>query len=144
MSQDAPHGASSDVDPMLARIAAIVGEGNVLVAAGDVAPYLVEWRGLFTGRTRAVVRPKDTAEVSAIMRLCHEHGIPVVPQGGNTGLVGGQTPDGSGTAIVLSLTRMNRVRELDLASDAMTVDAGLTLLAAQEAADAAGRLFPLS
>ena len=116
----------------------------MLVAEADVAPYLVEWRGLFTGRTRAVVRPGDTAEVSAVMRLCHEHGVPVVPQGGNTGLVGGQTPDGSGTAIVLSLTRIDRIREVDPSSDTMTVEAGLTLLAAQEAADRAGRFFPLS
>jgi FAD/FMN-containing dehydrogenase len=144
MSQPLSPDARTLGDAFLDALAGTVGPANVLVAEADVAPYLVEWRGLFTGRARAVVRPGDTAEVSAVMRLCHEHAVPVVPQGGNTGLVGGQTPDGSGTAIVLSLTRMNRIREVDPSSDTMTVEAGLTLLAAQEAADQAGRFFPLS
>jgi FAD/FMN-containing dehydrogenase len=145
MSDEAGQAASpGDGDPVLAGLRDAVGARHVLTGEADVAPYLVEWRGLFHGRARAVVRPSSTQEVSAVLRLCHAAGVPVVPQGGNTGLVGGQTPDASGAAIVLSLQRMNRIREVDPSSDSMTVEAGVTLLAAQEAAEAAGRFFPLS
>ena len=124
------------------RLRAIVGPANVLTAQADVAPYLVEWRGLYHGRTRAVVRPGSTAEVAAVMTLATETGTAVVPQGGNTGLVGGQIPfDGE---IVLSLQRMNRVREVDPLSDTMTLEAGVTLAAAHTAAERADRMFPLS
>lgn len=136
--------APASADLFLGRLGAIVGAAHVLTDADAVAPYLREWRGLFEGRTRAVVRPGSTAEVSAVLACCHEARVPVVPQGGNTGLVGGSTPDLSGTAIILSLRRLDRVREVDLSSDTMTVEAGVTLLAAQQAAEAAGRFFPLS
>ena len=138
-------------DPLLSRLAAIVGERHVLREASDMAAYLAEPRDLFHGQARCVVRPGSTAEVAAILKLCAETDTPVVPQGGNTGLVGGQIPGQAipGKAarkdeVVLSLKRMDKVRETDPASMTMTVEAGLTLLAVQEAAEKAGALFPLS
>jgi FAD/FMN-containing dehydrogenase len=129
---------------LLDDLAAIVGARYVLAAETDMAPYLVEWRGLYRGRAAAVVKPGSTAEVAQVIRLAGRLGIPIVPQGGNTGLVGGQTPDESGRAIVLSLTRIDRIREVDALSDTMTVEAGVTLARAQEAAEGVDRLFPLS
>ena len=135
---------SRPASPLIARFAAIIGERYVLTDPGDVAPYLIEQRDLWHGKALCVVRPGSTAEVSAILKLCSETNTPVVPQGGNTGLVGGQVPDTSGTQLILSLNRMDRVREVDTASNTMTVEAGLQLIKVQEAADAADRLFPLS
>ena len=129
---------------LLSAIAAIVGARHVLTESADQEGYLSELRKLYTGRALAVVRPGTTAEVAALLALASRHKAPVVPQGGNTGLVGGQIPDESGNAIVLSLTRLNKVREVDPQSNTMTVEAGLTLLKAQEAAEAADRMFPLS
>jgi len=132
-------------DALLPRLAAIVGEKHVLTQAGDMAAYLAEPRDLFHGRARCVVRPGSTAEVAGVLRLCNEMGVAVVPQGGNTGLVGGQIPgQGAREEIVLSLKRMDRVREVDPASMTMTVEAGLTLARVQEEAEGAGGLFPLS
>ena len=127
-----------------ARLAAVVGAAQVLTAAADVAPYLTDWRGRFRGRARAIVRPQSTAEVAAVVAACAEAGVPIVPQGGNTGQCGGATPDDGGTAIVLSLTRMNRVRAVDRDNATLTVEAGVTLAAVQQAAADAGMLFPLS
>lgn len=121
----------------------IVGAAHVLTGA-DVTGFLTEPRQKFTGKTRCVVRPANTAQVSAVLRLCHENDVAVVPQGGNTGLVGGQIPDMSGAAIVLSLGRMKAVREIDAVSNVMIVEAGLTLQGAHEAAASVDRLFPLS
>ena len=129
---------------LLARLAAIVGTAHVRVDPADIERHLVEPRGLYRGRARAVVLPRTTDEVSRILALATETRTPVVPQGGNTGLVGGQVPFETGTEIVLSLTRLDRVREVDPLSDTMTVEAGVTLAAAREAALAADRLFPLS
>jgi FAD/FMN-containing dehydrogenase len=129
---------------LLEEIAAIVGPRHVITEEADQAAYLTELRNLFHGRALAVVRPGATAEVAALLVLASRSGTPVVPQGGNTGLVGGQIPDASGDSIVLSLTRLDRVREVDPLTDTMTVEAGLTLLKAQEAAEAVDRLFPLS
>jgi FAD/FMN-containing dehydrogenase len=129
---------------LLDRLRAIVGPADVLTEPFDVEPHLVELRGLYHGATPAVVRPKTTAEVAAVLRLANEHGLKIVPQGGNTGLVGGQTPSETGDEIVLSLKRLDRVREVDPITDTMTVEAGVTLLAVQEAAEAVDRLFPLS
>jgi FAD/FMN-containing dehydrogenase len=128
----------------LDQIAKIVGERYVLTEEADQTAYVTELRDLFHGRALAVVRPGNTAEVAELLALASRTGTPVVPQGGNTGLVGGQVPDATGDAILLSLTRLDRVREVDPLTDTMTVEAGLTLLKAQEAADAADRLFPLS
>ena len=130
--------------PFLQSLQAIVGESAVKTAADDTATFLTDWRGNFSGSAQAIVLPTSTEQVAAIVRLCAETGTPIVPQGGNTGLVGGGIPDGSGKAIVLSLKRMNRVRHLDLANNAITVDAGCILQSVQEAADAADKFFPLS
>lgn len=129
---------------LISRFADLIGERNVLTKPEDTAPFCKEWRGLFPGRARAVVRPETTRDVSAILEVCHAHRIAVVPQGGNTGLVGGQTPWDTGDEIILSLQRMNRIRDVDPLSDTMVVEAGVTLLAAQEAAETVDRLFPLS
>ncbi|HVV94192.1 MAG TPA: FAD-binding oxidoreductase [Hyphomicrobiales bacterium] len=131
-------------DPLLDRLAAIVGARNVLTDPAETRPYLVEPRDLFVGVARAVVRPGTTQEVAAIVRLAGETTTPILPQGGNTGLVGGNVPDQSGRMVVVSLQRMNRIRAVDAAGDTMTAEAGVTLAAAQEAAAAADRLFPLS
>ncbi|MEP1111521.1 MAG: FAD-binding oxidoreductase [Nitratireductor sp.] len=128
----------------MARFAAIVGERHALRAAQDISPYLTEPRGLFAGRSRLVLRPGSVDEVSQVLKLASETGTPIVPQGGNTGLVGGQMPDQSGRQVVLSLSRLNRIREIDIASNTITAEAGVVLEAAQQAADAADRLFPLS
>jgi FAD/FMN-containing dehydrogenase len=112
--------------------------------AADMAAFLSDWRGKWTGRAIAVAQPDSTADVAAVLRWCHAHRVPVVPQGGNTGLSGGSTPDDSGAALVLSLTRMNKVRDVDALNNTMVVDAGLTLQQVQDAAREADRLFPLS
>jgi D-lactate dehydrogenase (cytochrome) len=127
---------------LIARFAAIVGERNALTEANDIAPYLIEDRGLYKGRSPLVLRPRSTAEVSAILKLANETGTAIVPQGGNTGLVGGQTPHNG--EVLLSLKRMDRIREVDATSNTMTCEAGVILMKAQEAAEAADRLFPLS
>ena len=126
------------------RLKAIVGDANVLSAGEDVAPYLVDWRGRFHGATLAVVKPATTDEVAAVVAMCAQLGVAVVPQGGNTGMCGGATPHATGTEIVLSLARMNRIRALDAANATLTVEAGVPLAAVQKAAAEAGLLFPLS
>ena len=128
----------------LDAVAAIVGAKNVLTAGSDTAPYLVDWRKQYRGAAVGVVRPASTAEVSVVVRLCAEAGVAIVPQGGNTGLCGGSVPTGTRREIVLSLSRMNRVRELDALNDTMTVEAGCVLADVQRAAAAADRLFALS
>ncbi len=130
--------------PLLATLKAIVGEANVLTSDTDVAPYVTDWRGRYRGSTRAVVRPSTTAEVAAVVRCCAEHGAPVVPQGGNTGLCGGATPREDGGEVVISLSRLTRVRALDADNATLTVEAGVPLARVQQAADDAGLLFPLS
>ncbi|MDD0812719.1 FAD-binding oxidoreductase [Curvibacter sp. RS43] len=118
--------------------------GRLWVEPADMASFVTDWRGKWTGHAWAVVQPDTPEDVARVMRWCHEARVPVVPQGGNTGLSGGSTPDGSGRSVVLSLTRLQKVRQVDIQNNTITVDAGLTLLALQEAAAAAGRLFPLS
>jgi len=130
--------------PLLPTLKSIVGEANVLTAADEVAPFCIDWRERYRGSTRAVVRPGSTAEVASVVRCCAEHGVPVVPQGGNTGLCGGATPHESGDEVVISLSRLNRVRAIDAANATMTVEAGVPLAAVQDAAAKAGLLFPLS
>ncbi len=131
-------------DGLIERCSGIVGAANVLVDEHDTAPYLTDWRGRFTGRARAVVRPASTAEVAAIVRLCAELRVPIVPQGGRTGLVLGSVPDAAGEAIVLSLRRLNRIRSVDTFNRTMTVEAGCILQDIQHAAFGHGMLFPLS
>ena len=129
---------------LIERFAAIVGKEHALRDAAEIAPYLAEQRERFFGRTPMVLRPGSVAEVAAIARLANETRTAIVPQGGDTGLVGGQIPDQSGSQIVVALARLNRQRALDTDSDTMTVEAGMTLAEAQAAADRADRLFPLS
>ncbi len=123
------------------RLRTVVGDAGLVA---DHAGYLTDWRGAYRGVAAAVVRPATTDEVAAVLRICHEAGVAVVPQGGNTGLCGGAVPDASGTQVVLSLTRMRRVRELDRANQTITVDAGAVLADVRAAARDAGLLFPLS
>jgi FAD/FMN-containing dehydrogenase len=128
----------------LSALAAIVGDAQVLTDATLIAGHLAEPRGLYRGKALALVRPATTTEVSGIVALCNEWRIPLVPQGGNTGLVGGQTPDESGREIILSLQRLNRIRDIDPSANSMIAEAGVTLANAQRAAREADRLFPLS
>ncbi len=126
------------------RLASIVGDAHVLTGAADVAPYVADWRGRYRGAARAVVRPKSTREVVAIVRACADAGVPIVAQGGNTGLCGGATPHDDASEVVVAMTRMNGVRALDPANATITVEAGMTLAAVQSAAAGAGLHFPLS
>lgn len=127
---------------ILTRFAAIVGERNAVTDPDAIAPYVSEERGLYRGYSPLVLRPGTVGEVAAILKLASETGTPIVPQGGNTGLVGGQTPHHG--EIVLSLKRLDRIREVDATSNTMTCEAGVILANAQNAAADAGRLFPLS
>lgn len=129
---------------VIEALAGMVGAKNVITDADAMVPYLKEPRGLFHGKAQAVVRPGSVAEVSAVMKWASETGAMVVPQGGNTGMVGGQVPVAEGREIILSLQRLDRIRSVDVDGDTMTVEAGVILQKAQEAAESAGRLFPLS
>ncbi len=126
-----------------ARLRGIVGSAQVL-QGGDLSAYEVDWRKRWRGRARLVVRPGSSEETAAVVRACAEFGAAIVPQGGNTGLVGASVPDESGTQVLLHLGRLNRVREIDAANLTMTVEAGCLLQSVQEAAAAQGLLFPLS
>ncbi len=132
------------MDEFLSTLAAIVGRDYLLVDGAETAPYLNDWRGRYRGAARAVVRPADTAQVAAVLAACHAAAVPVVPQGGNTGLCGGATPLPDGRSVLLSLSRLNRVRALDPDNNTLCVEAGCKLAAVQAAAQEAGRLFPLS
>jgi len=127
---------------LLDDLRALLGEAGLLTE--DLAAYETDWRRRYAGRALAVARPANTKEVAAVVRLCAAAGVAIVPQGGNTGLVGGSTPDDSGQQLVLSLARMNRVRALDAANLTLTVEAGCVLQAVQQAASDAAFLFPLS
>jgi FAD/FMN-containing dehydrogenase len=127
---------------LIARFAAIVGERHAITDPLAQEPYLIEGRGLYHGRTPLVLRPGSVEEVAAILGLANATATAIVPQGGNTGLVGGQIAfDGE---VVLALTRLDRIREVDAASNTMTCESGVVLVTAQQAAAAADRLFPLS
>jgi len=131
-------------DPLVATLSGIVGSGQVLTEAADLAPYLTDWRGRYQGVARCVVRPGNTAEVAAVVGACAAAGAAIVPQGGNTSLCGAATPDGEGGAVVLSLGRLNRMVAVDPLNNTISVEAGCTLAAVQAAACAADRLFPLA
>ncbi|HZD90548.1 MAG TPA: FAD-binding oxidoreductase [Pseudolabrys sp.] len=138
---NAPTGRAPSSD-LLPRFAQIVGERYAITDPQALAPHLVEGRGLYRGRTAMLLRPGSVSEVAAILKLANETGTAVVPQGGNTGLVGGQTPMQG--EVLISLTRLDKIREVDPSSNTMTCEAGVVLQKAQEAAAAADRLFPLS
>jgi FAD/FMN-containing dehydrogenase len=129
---------------LLDRFAAIVGENHVLRDASDLAPHLVEGRGLYQGSSPMLLKPGSVEEVSAILKLASETGTPIVPQTGNTGLVGGQTPRTGGSDLIVSLERMNRIRDVDPVANVLVADAGAILADVQKAAEAVDRLFPLS
>ena len=128
---------------LLHALRAAFGPAHVLTGT-DAAGYLTDQHGRMTGQALAVVRPAHAQEVAEVVRLCRQHRAPIVPQGGNTGLMGAATPDGSGRAVLLSLGRLNRIRAIDTDNDTLTVEAGAVLANVQQAACEAGRLFPLS
>ena len=132
------------VEKLIEQLSDLVGPGNVLASSVEMEHYLVDWRGRYRGAAACVVRPLTTAEVSAVVSLCVQAGMSIVPQGGNTSLCGAATPDSKGTAVVINLTRMSRIRAIDPVNNTMTVEAGCVLSALQDAAAEAGRLFPLS
>src|SRR5215831_11823940 len=127
---------------VIAKLTQIVGANNAITDPAEQEGYLVEERGLYRGCSPLVLRPGSVAEVAAILKLANETKTPIVPQGGNTGLVGGQTPHQG--EVLISLRRLDRIREVDPTSNTMTCEAGVVLIKAQEAAATAGRLFPLS
>ena len=129
---------------VLAALRGIVGEAGLLTEAADTAPYCSDWRALYQGRAAAVVRPADADELAAVVRACAAAGVAMVPQGGNTSMVGGAVPDEGGGQVVVSLSRLRRVRAVDPIDMTMTVEAGVTLKAAQDAAAEAGCQLPLS
>src|SRR6478609_1712005 len=136
------HAAPPLPQELIAKFRAIVGDKYAMTDAADIAPYVTEERDLFRGRSPLVLRPGTTAEVAAICRLATEQRIALVPQGGNTGLVGGQTPHHG--EVVVSMRRMDRIRDVDAASNTMTCEAGVVLQVAQQRAADVDRLFPLS
>jgi len=132
------------MNEFLSQCRQLIGAPHVLTEPADTEAFLTDWRRRFSGRALAVLKPGSTAEVAAVVQLCNRFRVPIVPQGGNTGLVLGSVPDASGTAIVLSLTRLTRVRALDTVNNTITVEAGCILEQVQNAAADAERLFPLS
>ncbi len=131
-------------DALISRFAGIVGERNALREASDLAPHLVENRGLYHGTSPLLLRPSTTQEVAAIMKLASESRTAIVPQTGNTGLVGGQTPRSGASDVILSLDRMNRVRDIDPVANVIVVDGGCILDEVHKAAEKVERMFPLS
>ncbi len=136
--------SETNIPALLARLHNILGPRGLLTDAHDTAPFAEDWRKLYTGRTPAVIRPANTEELSAVVKACVEARVALVPQGGNTSMVAGATPDANNTQLVLSLSRMNGVRAVDPVDLTMTLEAGVTLKAAQNAATDAGCLLPLS
>ncbi len=129
--------------PIVRELREAIGETQVLTE-GDLSTWEIDWRKRYRGRALAVARPGSAAEVAAVLRACAAHGVGVVPQGGNTGLVGASVPDSSGTQVLLSLARLNRIREIDSANLTLTAEAGCVLQTVQEAAAAQNLLYPLS
>lgn len=122
----------------------ILDAASIVIDPAAMAPYLLDWRGRMRGAARAVVKPRTTEDIAAILRWASDTGTPIVPQGGNTGLSGGATPDDSGRAVILSLERMNRIRAIDPVGNTLVAEAGCVLANVQQAARDAGRLFPVS
>ncbi|TFY99417.1 FAD-binding oxidoreductase [Ramlibacter henchirensis] len=130
---------------LVSQLQSLLGQDAVLTAEPDVAAYVEDWRGRYRGRAACVVLPSSTAQVSAVMKACHEARVPVVPQGGNTSLCEGAVPrNDAEPAVVVSLARMRRIRTIDEANNSMVVDAGCVLAAIQQAAAERGRLYPVS
>jgi FAD/FMN-containing dehydrogenase len=134
----------TDTAQFLAAAADLLGPKGLTTDPAEMAPWLTDWRGRFTGRALALASPASTAEVAALVKLCAAHGVPIVPQGGNSGMSGGATPDEAGNAIVLSLRRMAAIRKVDTQTRAATCEAGVILQVLHEAAEREGLRFPLS
>lgn len=132
------------INSVIAGARQLLGSQGVVDDPNDIAPWLTDWRGRFHGAAAAILAPANTTEVAAITALCANHGVPLVPQGGNTSMVGGATPPPDGSALILSLRRMNRIRSLDTASNIVVAEAGVILSTLHDAAAAQGRRFPLS
>ncbi|GAB5488908.1 MAG: FAD-binding oxidoreductase [Parasphingorhabdus sp.] len=128
----------------LEEIAPAVGPKGFSVDTDDISPWLTDWRGRYTGKAAAMVSPATTEEVSAVVKIANTHGIPIVPQGGNSGMVGGATPDESGQSILLSLRRMNQIREIDADNQLVVCDAGVILQNLHDALEPHGQRFPLT
>jgi FAD/FMN-containing dehydrogenase len=128
----------------LERLKAIVGPSGFSDDPDELAPHLTEWRNRFVGKTPLLLKPASTGEVADLVRVCAESEVGIVPQGGNTGLVGGQIPSAEGGDVLIALGRLNRIRNVDPVDDTMIVEAGCTLAVAQEAAAEVDRLLPLS
>ena len=134
----------NETDHLIHRLRSILAPGDLLTDPADLEPFLVDWRRRLRGDALCVALPRTTGEVSDVVRACVEAGVAIVPQGGNTGLCGGATPQAGDTPVVVSLKRMNRVRSVDKDNNTITVEAGCILEQVQQAAEDAGRLFPLS
>lgn len=134
----------SESDAFLSQLRERIGSAGLLVDQDEMESYAIDWRRLFPGKPLAVARPANTQEVAAIVGLCRDYQIPIVPQGGNTGMAGGAVPDRSGRELVLSLTRMNTIRKIDPIGMTLEAEAGVILKTAQDAAAAQGRILPIS
>ncbi|MDG2313203.1 MAG: FAD-binding oxidoreductase, partial [Alphaproteobacteria bacterium] len=126
---------------ILDKITDIVGLKGIIINSTDMEPYLKESRGIFIGSSPAIIRPKSTNEVAAVVKICNQHKVAIVPQGGNTGLCGGGIASGE---IIINLERLNKVRDIDPYNYTMTVDAGCILAELQKTAEENNRYFPLS
>lgn len=142
LSPSGPRSASTDV--FLTAAAKLLGDRGLTTDPDRMDAWLTDWRGRYSGRALALASPASTAEVSALVKLCAAHGVPIVPQGGNSGMAGGATPDASGTAIILSLRRIDQIRSLDTASGKVVCEAGVILQTLHEAAEAVHLRFPLT
>jgi len=131
-------------DPFLSEALALLGPRGLTADAELMEPWLTDWRGRYTGAARALASPADAQELAALVRLCARHGVPIVPQGGNSGMSGGATPDASGAALIVSLRRMNAIRRLDPQARTVVCEAGVILQSLHEAAEAHGLRFPLT
>ncbi|WP_374592055.1 FAD-binding oxidoreductase [Novosphingobium sp.] len=131
-------------DPFLSEALTLLGPRGLTADAELMEPWLTDWRGRYTGAARALASPADAQELAALVKLCARHGVPIVPQGGNSGMSGGATPDASGAALIVSLRRMNAIRRLDPQARTVVCEAGVILQSLHEAAEAHGLRFPLT
>ena len=135
---------TAPADAFLSEAGRLLGPRGLTTDPDRMDAWLTDWRGRYTGRAMAMASPASTAEVAALVKLCAAHRIPIVPQGGNSGMAGGATPDTTGTAVILSLRRMNAIRTLDRDAGQVLCEAGVILQSLHEAAETAGLRFPLT